>query len=158
MAVSRGVYGCVVGLVVTLLGFAIENQVKSIDLLGAWYVERNPVRARMVWRSENYPWSSAAAHCGKREDKVLTTKSYWKRQFESIGDWSAWLAEGDSEDEIAILRRNVEKGLPCGAERFIRKLERRVGRLLRYRPMGRPRIDQTIALSLVPTGSFWKAG
>ena len=27
------------------------------------YVERNPVRARLVRRAENYPWSSAAAHC-----------------------------------------------------------------------------------------------
>ncbi|MCP4234008.1 MAG: transposase [Aestuariibacter sp.] len=105
------------------------------------YVERNPVRARMVRRSENYLWSSAAAHCGKREDKVLTTRSYWKKQFESIGDWSAWLAEGDSEEEMVILRRNVEKGLPCGSERFLRKLEKRVGRQLRYRPMGRPRVD-----------------
>ncbi len=105
------------------------------------YVERNPVRARMVRRSENYLWSSAAAHCGNREDKLLTTKSYWKKQIESIGDWSAWLAEGDSEEEMVILRRNVEKGLPCGSERFIRKLEKRVGRLLRYRPMGRPRIE-----------------
>ncbi len=93
-------------------------------------------------RSENYPWSSAAAHCGEREDKVLTTKSYWKKQFESIGDWSVWLAEGDSEEEMVILRRNVEKGLPCGSERFIRKLEKCVDRLLRYRPMGRPRVDQ----------------
>ncbi len=95
----------------------------------------------MVRRSENYLWSSATAHCGKREDKVLTTRSYWKKQFESIGDWSAWLAEGDSEEEMVILRRNVEKGLPCESERFLRKLEKRVGRQLRYRPMGRPRVD-----------------
>ncbi|MCP4492465.1 MAG: transposase [Gammaproteobacteria bacterium] len=106
------------------------------------YVERNPVRARLVRKSENYMWSSAAAHCGKREDEILTTKSYWKKQFESIGDWSAWLAERDAEEEIAILRRNVEKGLPCGSERFIRKLEKRVGRLLRYRPIGRPRVAE----------------
>ena len=30
------------------------------------YVERNPVRARMVRKAEQYPWSSAAAHCGGR--------------------------------------------------------------------------------------------
>ena len=28
------------------------------------YVELNPVRSRMTERAENYPWSSAAAHCG----------------------------------------------------------------------------------------------
>ncbi len=30
------------------------------------YVERNPVRARMVGRAEDYRWSSARAHCLKR--------------------------------------------------------------------------------------------
>lgn len=28
------------------------------------YVERNPVRAGLVSRAEDYPWSSAPAHCG----------------------------------------------------------------------------------------------
>ena len=36
------------------------------------YVERNPVRAKMVRKAENYRWSSAAAHCRVREDEVLT--------------------------------------------------------------------------------------
>jgi putative transposase len=103
------------------------------------YVERNPVRAKMVKRPENYAWSSAAAHCDDREDKVLTTRRYWKNQFESIGNWSGWLAEGDSDAEMSILRRNVEKGLPCGSKRFIKKLEKRAGRALEYRPLGRPK-------------------
>ena len=35
------------------------------------YVENNPVRAGIVERAEDYPWSSAAAHCGLREDLLL---------------------------------------------------------------------------------------
>ena len=35
------------------------------------YVERNPVRAGLVQRAEQYPWSSAAVHCGRRPDKRL---------------------------------------------------------------------------------------
>lgn len=87
------------------------------------YVERNPVRARIVRKAENYPWSSASAHCGLKEDPTLTRKAVWRRQFESIGDWSAWLAEGDTPDQLDVLRRNAEKGLPCGSDRFIRRLE-----------------------------------
>ena len=34
------------------------------------YVERNPVRARMVQKAENYRWSSAAAHGGLRPDRM----------------------------------------------------------------------------------------
>ena len=35
------------------------------------YVEQNLVRAGIVQRAEEYPWSSAAAHCGLRPDAVL---------------------------------------------------------------------------------------
>ena len=103
------------------------------------YVERNPVRAKMVRKSENYTWSSAGAHCRGHVDSVLTTKSYWQKQFDSIGDWSAWLAEGDSEAELSIIRRNIEKGLACGSDKFIKKLEKQIGKALQYRPLGRPR-------------------
>lgn len=105
------------------------------------YVERNPVRAKMVRKAENYPWSSAAAHCGLKQDTLLTTKSYWHEQFEGVGDWSAWLAVGDDPKQLEMLRRNVEKGLPCGSEKFIKKLEKVTGRMLRDRPRGRPRKD-----------------
>ncbi len=103
------------------------------------YVERNPVRARMVRKAENYRWSSASGHCQLRRDDVLTLKSSWRKQFEAIGDWSAWLAESDEPEKLEVLRRNAEKGLPCGSENFIQKLERLTGRALQYRPRGRPR-------------------
>lgn len=106
------------------------------------YVERNPVRAKIVRKAENYPWSSAATHTGLREDPVLTRKAVWRRQFESIGDWSAWLAEGDDPEHLNVIRRNIEKGLPCGSERFVRKLEKLVGRSLEFRPRGRPKKEE----------------
>jgi len=106
------------------------------------YVERNPVRARMVRKAENYRWSSAGGHCGSRQDPLLTTKLYWRRQFEGIGDWAAWLAEGDEPEKLDILRRNVEKGLPCGSEKFVRRLEKMTGKVLQYRPRGRPKKEK----------------
>lgn len=103
------------------------------------YVERNPVRARMVKKAEDYPWSSAAAHCRLELDPILTSKSSWRKQFKSIGDWSAWLAEGDEPEKLKTLRSYVNKGLPCGSPAFISKLEKLTGRGLRNRPQGRPR-------------------
>jgi putative transposase len=103
------------------------------------YVECNPVRAKMVRIAERYPWSSAAAHCGLRDDGVLTQKLEWKKLFDQIPDWSAWLAEGEDANQLSVLRRNIDKGLPCGTERFIKRLERLTGRVLQYRPQGRPR-------------------
>ena len=106
------------------------------------YVERNPVRARLVRRAENYRWSSAAAHCGLRDDPVLTRARGWSQRLESKADWSKWLAQGDRPEQLDVLRRHVERGLPCGAEGFLRKLERRAGQTLRWRARGRPKIDR----------------
>jgi putative transposase len=69
-----------------------------LDEEHAWaairYVERNPVQARMVRRAENYAWSSAAAHCGMREDPVLSCLP--KGRPVEVVDWSAWLANADN--------------------------------------------------------------
>jgi putative transposase len=103
------------------------------------YVERNPVRAGMERRAEDYRWSSAAAHCGNRLDGLLNPESDLSRKFSEIENWSAWLAKGDEAEELQMLRRNVEKGLPCGSDGFVQKLGRQVGRMLDYRPQGRPK-------------------
>lgn len=105
------------------------------------YVESNPVRARMVRKAQDYPWSSAAAHCQLRSDEVLTTKRRSRRQFEAIGDWAVWLAEAEELEKLEVLRRNADKGLPCGSVAFVQRLEKLTGRTLRYRPQGRPRKD-----------------
>ncbi len=108
------------------------------------YVDRNPVRAGLVRKAERYPWSSAAAHCGVRKDRILTPKRQWWKQFQAVEDWSAWLAEGDDPEKLMVIRRNINKGLPCGSESFLKKLEKQVGQMLHYRPQGRPksRIDR----------------
>ena len=105
------------------------------------YVELNPIRARIVDNAEDYPWSSAAAHCGKRKDNILAL------DFPPAGiieNWATWIRESErSEDEdIDILRRNTQKGLPCGNETFVAGLENRLDRLLRFRPPGRPRAEE----------------
>jgi len=103
------------------------------------YVERNPVRANMVLKAEEYPWSSAAAHCGLAEHHRLSQRLDWKKQCQHISDWSSWLAEGDEPQTLERLRLHVEKGLPCGTEPFVQRLEKMAGKVLQYRPVGRPR-------------------
>ena len=39
------------------------------------YVERNPVRARIMKKAENYEWSSARGHCGLSNDPLLKAKA-----------------------------------------------------------------------------------
>lgn len=103
------------------------------------YVERNPVRARMVRKAENYKWSSARGHCGLTADPLLKNKSAWRKDFPDSGKWSAWLAEPDDEAQLLILRRNAMMGLPCGSESFLRRVEKLADRPLRFRSQGRPK-------------------
>jgi hypothetical protein len=55
------------------------------------------------------------------------------------GSGSADLAAYDVKHEAAllVLRRNAMMGLPCGSEKFVRKIEKQVGRNLHYKPQGR---------------------
>lgn len=105
------------------------------------YVERHPVRAGLVQKAEQYPWSSAPAHCLGTEDPVLTANTRWRNRCQIIENWSSWLAEEDEPEHLMVIQRNSQKGLPCGSEPFLQKLEKQVGRRLRFRPQGRPRAD-----------------
>ena len=89
----------------------------------------------MVRRAENYAWSSAAAHCGLREDPLLSRLP--KKRPAGAADWSAWLAEEDDAKMLARLRLNTRTGRPAGGRRFTAELEARLGRKLWPKPVGR---------------------
>lgn len=99
------------------------------------YVERNPVRAQIVERAEDYRWSSAAAHCGLCHDPLLAPLPAGASL---IGDWSAWLRNPDCASDLNEIQRCTKSGRPCGPEPFIRELERTTGRILMPRRSGRP--------------------
>ncbi len=55
------------------------------------YVELNPVRAGLVERAEDYPWSSAKAHCRGDVDPILCPQ----RPFPGpVSNWASWLGTG----------------------------------------------------------------
>ena len=88
------------------------------------YVERNPVRAGMVERAEDYRWSSTRGHCGLADDGLVTSNANHWKAFQGIENWSAWLAEEQDEERLNVVRRNVQKNLPCGSGAFVTGLER----------------------------------
>jgi putative transposase len=98
------------------------------------YVERNPVRAGMVERAWDYPWSSAAAHCGLRGDALLSGDLECA---DHVGDWQAFLQDED-DHVVEALRKTTRTGRPAGSEEFVAQLERLVGRKLRPGKAGRP--------------------
>ncbi len=102
------------------------------------YVERNPVRARLVRRAWNYPWSSAAAHAGPWVENPLLNRARWRELSRGLR-WREVLVEPQDEDLVEQLRAHTRTGRPLGSDRFISKLETLLHRRLRANPVGRPR-------------------
>jgi putative transposase len=123
------------------------------------YVEQNPVRAGIERHAQNYPWSSAAAHCGLREDLLLSSDLPLLKY---IPDWNAWLKERQSEKELNFIRRRTHSGRPCADDDFIRKLEIQLGRKLLPEKTGRKKKETETEQKLgneVPdtnSGMLWK--
>ena len=99
------------------------------------YVERNPVRAGLVERAQDYPWSSAAAHCGLAPPGPLSPG----RPFPGpIQHWPSWLAQEDAAAE-EHLRTATRLGKPAANGDDRARLEEQLERPVTLRPWGRPR-------------------
>jgi len=96
------------------------------------YVSLNPVRARLVARAEDWPWSSVRAHLGL-DDGVVTTAPVLAR----VGSFAEFLgATVDQDEAFAALRRSETTGRPIGTADWIRRLERDLARPLAPRKRG----------------------
>jgi putative transposase len=92
------------------------------------YVERNPVRAGMVERPEDYPWSSAAVHLGLAEDRFgLLDLEFW-RDFGGAQAWRELLLSREEAAVLRLLRRCTYAGRPFGSEDFLKEFEAQFGR------------------------------
>ncbi len=99
------------------------------------YVERNPVRAHLCARADEWAWSSATAHLNGIDDPIIDDIP----MRELIDDWATYLRGQESDKMIGALRAHSRTGRPLGDEAFVRKLEVATGRRLRKRAAGRPR-------------------
>lgn len=104
------------------------------------YVERNPVRARIVRRAEKYPWSSAKSHCGEPclLPPGLLDPSAWSRRHPPE-TWRRMLQDPDDEQIADQLRGATRTGRPLATDSVLSKLEASLNRRLRALPRGRPR-------------------
>ena len=102
------------------------------------YVDRNPVRAGLVRRAWEYPWSSAAAHLGRPDPAGLLDETAWREASRNVG-FKAMLMRAEKERDLADLRQSTRAGRPLGSDNFLSKLEVSLGRRLRPLAGGRPK-------------------
>jgi putative transposase len=111
-------------------------------LAAARYVELNPVRAKLVDRARQWPWSSAKAHLSGRDDRLVKVAPFMAM----VGDWNAFLQSATPEEELRDLREHGRTGRPLGSSTFLDRLERLAGRVLKPQKRGpkpKPRKPRT---------------
>lgn len=64
------------------------------------YVERNPVRAKIVRQAQDYPWSSARVHV-KKDKSPLLTPMFLNNE---IKDWALYLQQNQDTDNLRLFK------------------------------------------------------
>jgi len=93
------------------------------------YSELNPVRACLVSRAPDWPWSSAAVHCGAPAATSWLNMDLWGRRW-TADDWRAYLEATQDEGSLLAIRDITYSGRPLGSAEFTRALEKQTNRPL----------------------------
>jgi putative transposase len=105
------------------------------------YVGLNPVRAGLVARAVNWPWSSVRSHLGLASDHLTRTAPLRDRVRQALPTFFDCDVEAEA---LGKLRRACALGQPLGAAEWIRSLSRLGSRPIpENRPRGRPRRDSS---------------
>ncbi len=108
------------------------------------YVERNPLRAGLVGRAEQWRFGSLYRRTqGTPEDRALLTACPL-----ALGrNWAEHVNRPQSEAQLSALRRSVQRGQPFGGEAWRGKVARQMGLEHTLRPVGRPRLWRDSGMS-----------
>jgi putative transposase len=105
----------------------------------ARYVALNPVRAGLVERAEQWPWSSARAHLAGNDDGLVEVAPLLER----YGEFAAFLDAPEDQHATRKLRTGETTGRPAGSAEWLSVLEAMSGRSLAPKKRGpKPKADR----------------
>jgi len=107
------------------------------------YIELNPVRAGMVGKPIDYPWSSYAANAAGRPNGLIVPHE----RYQALGETAEkrQLAYRElfriplDSDQVHDIRATVQTGTPLGNNRFRRQIEQTIKRGVGQAQRGRPK-------------------
>lgn len=126
-------------------GHLYQGRFKSFPVQDSWrylsvmqYVEANPLRAGLVERADQWPWSSLAIRCGA-EEKEIALDTGPKRL---PADWLRLVqATVETDPQWETIGQCVKRGRPYGSAQWTNEVAELLGLESTLRPRGRPRKD-----------------
>lgn len=115
--------------------FPVEERTHFLILCR--YVEANALRAGLVNRAEDWPWSSLATRRKGAASPLASVLADWP--VDRPRNWLADVNRPMSEKGLEEVRRAVARGSPLGSDAWRRTTAARMGLELTLRPRGRPR-------------------
>ncbi len=96
--------------------FLVENGKYFLQVCR--YVERNPVRAKLIRKAEDWKWGSLwRKQNGTNEQKKILSK--WQEDVPE--DYLKWVNEVESEEDLGDVRTSVNKSKPYGREGWVER-------------------------------------
>jgi putative transposase len=108
-------------------------------IAAARYIERNPVRAKLAKRAQDWPFSSAASHVRGLHDDYAQGEWLSERIAGWVCTWGEYLASTDDAQLSHRMRQHENTGRPLGEKPFLERLGIQLGRNLLPGKGGRPR-------------------
>ena len=106
------------------------------------YVERNPVRAKLVKKAWEWEWSSSAFHIGETKSSGLQLADVSEIVKLDSTSWKEYVSDREDPQEIDAIRKCTMLGRPFGGSDFIETLSKVLGISLVSRGKGRPRKEK----------------
>ena len=103
------------------------------------YIEKNPVKSKLVKKPEDYRWSSCKSNISGKSDGRLSKQGWLDEKDRDT--YRQFLMQQDPETEQKI-RHATSTGRPLGSEGFMKKLERKLSRRILPGKAGRPKKEK----------------
>jgi len=107
------------------------------------YIERNPVRAKMVLFPEAYEWSSYQDKIGLRENSLIDPDPFYQSLGETLQIqqrcYREFVQQSEDQKEQKQIRQALQRGQLTGTEKFVDQVEKKIGLRVEWRGQGRPK-------------------
>jgi putative transposase len=102
------------------------------------YIERNPVRANMVKRAQDWHWSSLNLRQNETEGHRPVLANW---PVDEPADWLDWVNLPQTDAELNEFRIRAKNGRPLGSPAWERKTAEQMGIIVNPRRRGRPKLN-----------------